>query len=582
MHNYIKSNFNKLLTPYKFEYSIINIYFCKNLIPMGTSNKIFKFYFLLLLFAILISCSQNKEDCKLYEKVDEAIAQADTYQKEKERTLDILKQRLNLEKDPLKQKEITDLLIQEYESYESDSAFHYINLNLNRSEVREGSHDSLLLMIKKADLAAHAGLFGEAHTMLEEIGKNKMDSTLLENYYSAFCDLYQYQIEYTHEGEYADQIEKLRESYADSLIKYASSLSFVFIVNKSAKELRRENYGEAENLIKSNLDFYKSGQREYSILNSLLAEIKKLKGDQEGYKRHLAKSVISDIKGSIKENMAIRALATVYFDEGDVEKADRYLRKSFKDANFFAARMRNAQSSRILPIVGEALNNEHRSLNDKLRGLLISISVLALILIGIIIFALKQVKIVRKANAGNEKMLADVCNLSKELSKVNSELSEANERLKHSNAITEEYAGLFMEYSSMAMSSLHQYNQSLKVLVAQGNIKNLVKKIESFSTDSKTLNEFYSKFDEAILNIYPQFIEKFNQLLKPDEQVLIKPGERLTTELRVFALMRIGIHDPEKIANFLRCSVATIYTYRSRMKKRAISPANFEEEILKF
>lgn len=95
------------------------------------------------------------------------------------------------------------------------------------------------------------------------------------------------------------------------------------------------------------------------------------------------------------------------------------------------------------------------------------------------------------------------------------------------------------------------------------------------------LKTFYVKFDEAILNIYPDFVDKFNALLNPDEKVTLKNGELLNTELRLFALIRLGIDDITKISQFLRCSVSTVYTYRSKMRKRSADPDNFEANVKK-
>lgn len=326
---------------------------------------------------------------------------------------------------------------------------------------------------------------------------------------------------------------------------------------------------------------YSSGDRNYSILSSILADIYKQKGDKENYSKYICNTVISDIQGSIKENMAIRALATECYDEGDLERADRYLRQSFADANFYSARLRNAQSSRMLPVIGEAYTTHQKSTQHQLRLLVIFISILAAGFILISIFALVQVRKVRAVNRRTKEMLDEVSTLSSRLKDVNSELSETNQNLQGAYAMQKEYSVLFLEYCSLAISALQQYQQSLKVAVAQGNLETIRKKIESPNIENKTLAEFYSKFDEAILNIYPNFVEKFNSLLKPEDRIELKPKEGLNTELRVFALIRIGITDSEKIANFLRCSLTTIYTYRSKTKKKAINPDKFDEDLMR-
>ena len=517
---------------------------------------------------------------ELYSEVDKEIEKVAQYDAEKERRINNLKHRIFSEQSQDVKRELTDWLITEYESYISDSALYYINQNLENPAIKSDARQETRLLIKKADVAAHAGLFGEALSILNRIDRASLDSILLEQYYSAYCDLYQYQSEYTNSSEYGRNNEKLRELYIDSISQVALPSSINYIIYNAAKNARDGNFAKAQKMLLDKISQYHSGERNYSILASILADIYKQQGDDDNYHKYISLSVISDLKGAVKENMAIRALATECFEEGSLERADKYLRQSFADANFYSARMRNAQSSRMLPVIGEAYNNQQKKLNHQLRLFVIFISILALGFILIAIFAFLQVKKVRAVNKKTKEMLEKVSTLSEQLSVVNKELSEANKELQTSNTIKGEYAVLFMEYSSLAISSLQHYQQSLKVAATQGSLPALIKKIDSASIENKTLGEFYTRFDEAILNIYPHFVEKFNSLLKPEDRIELKPKEGLNTELRVFALMKIGINDSEKIAKFLRCSLSTVYTYRSKMKKKALDPDNFENLVL--
>lgn len=531
---------------------------------------------------LFMSCRDSHNESRkmaMYNDIDREIENSNIYQQEKEHRIKELKERLKKETSPELKRNVTDWLIREYDSYISDSALHYINMNLLNPEVLEDKRLENGLLIKKADVAAHAGLFRESMEILKSINKSELDSTLLEAFYSAYSGLYQYQSEYANDTEYAEEHARLRDLYIDSISMVAPHSSFNYVINKASSAARHKDFPQAEELILSQIEKYQSGERNYSILASIMADIYKQKGDKDNYTKYLGKSVISDIQGVIKENMAIRALATVCYEEGDLERADKYLRQSFADANFYAARMRNAQSSRMLPIIGEAYIQQQKELHHSLSLFIIFISILAFGFIIIAVFAFMQVKKVRINNKRTKEMLDEVSNLSKKLTDVNKELSQANEELQTSNKIQGEYGALFMEYASLAISSLQKYQQGLKVAAAQGNMTQLIKKIESASVENKTLAEFYSKFDEAILNIYPHFVEKFNALLKPDEQIELNSKETLNTELRVFALIRIGINDSEKIAKFLRCSISTVYTYRSKMKKRALSPDTFEEDL---
>lgn len=353
------------------------------------------------------------------------------------------------------------------------------------------------------------------------------------------------------------------------------------IINLAPEMQRHGQTDAAIDMLKQRLEQYTCGSREYSIVASILAYLYKTLGETDLYKRYLAYSTISDIRGVVKENMAIRELATIIFDEGDIERANRYLKKSFADANFFAARMRNAQSSRMLPVIDEAYNEKQHHLQTLLSRQITAITILAVILILALLFILKQFKTLKRASDNVSRSNLELSQLSDRLAETNARLETKNDELRASNAIKEEYAGLFMEYCSTTISTLQHYHQSLYVLSLQSSKAALVKKLESSDMIDRALKEFYAKFDVAILNIFPSFVEKFNELLRPDGKTTLKPSELLNTELRVFALIRIGISDSAKIAQFLRCSITTVYTYRSKLRKRAISPDTFEADVMK-
>lgn len=555
--------------------------------PVPLMNRsIIPFVVSAVIAAVSTACGSGGADAAsdrsmaaLYDSIDAEMTRSGIYRAEKERRIGILRDELEAESEPGRRMRLTDRLIGEFESYNSDSALHYVNANLASPCLEGNGRARTALLIKKADITSHAGLFAEALAIMATLSSAEMDSALLEDYYSTYCGIYQYQSEYTQDSEYRDEYERQRGLYTDSLIAVAPADSFNGIVNLAPAIAREGRPDEAVAMLKSHLSNYVSGTRSYSILASILAYIYKIKGDTDNYKRYLAQSVISDIRGVVKENMAIRELATVMFEEGDIERANRYLKQSFADAKFFSARMRNAQSSRMLPVIDEAYNAKQTSLRNLQRWLIGAISILAFVLILAIGFILKQFKRLKQANAEARKANDGLSELSRKLSDANAELARINRHLLASDTIKEEYAGRFMEYCSSTLSTLQQYHQSLRVLATQGSRAALVKKLESSEMIDHALKDFYNSFDEAILEIYPCFVAKFNALLQPGAQVTLKPGEILNTELRVFALIRIGIDDSEKISLFLRCSISTVYTYRSKMRRRALRPDTFEAEV---
>lgn len=548
------------------------------------------YHLILLMWLPLTACNRDEtvrsnahtpSDLQsLYSLLDSEIDRSKVYEDAKTKRITNLRKRYGLTSDNKERADITNDLIAEFEAFNADSTLYYVNQNLQQEAMTANPEAHTLLMIKRADVYAHAGLFQDALSVIESIPRDSLKPDMLERYYSTCCGIYQYLSEYTNEHETALKYEHQRSLYADSLdivIQPDTFNHLVYVMSQMAREGKSE---EAIKALSAHLEEYESGSREYSILASVLAYIYKTAGYQDEYKRHLVLSAISDVRGAVKENMSFRELATVMFEDGDVERANRYLKKSIADANFYSALMRNAQSSKMLPVIDEAYASRQNRLTHRLRTMVWVSSVLSCVLVIAFLLILKQFKGLRRANKRVCAINGELSMLTDQLQSANDELEQRNNDLHDYNRTKEQYAALFMEYCQSAISTLLQYQQSLRVLAAQGSSRAaLLKKLESSATFEQLLKNFYAKFDEAILHIYPSFVDKFNALLQPSERMVPKSGELLNTELRLFALIRIGIDDSAKIAQFLRCSISTVYTYRSKIRKRAIDPDSFEHDV---
>lgn len=544
-----------------------------------------KHYIFLLLGVILTACDGSRkagdsELQDLYSTLDYEIDNSRKYEIEKNDRIRKYRKEYSLSSDEEQKTAAINKLIDEFDAFNADSALYYISLNLKRPSVLAIPGEHTRLLIRRADVYAHAGLFSDALATMASIPRDSLTPELLDPYYTAYCDTYQYLSEYTNEHETSLLYEKLRSDYADSLSAVIIPETFNHLVYGMTEVARNGDPDKAIEVLTKHLDNYTSGTREYSILASILAHFYKTADRRDEYKRYIVLSAISDVKGAVKENVSFRELATVMFEDGDIDRANRYLKKSIADANFFSALMRNAQSSKMLPVIDEAYNLAQTELTDRLKSQVLVSSILAIILLITVIWILKQVRSLKKAKDDISKAHEELSQLSSRLKETNSELEQSNAELQEYNLTKEQYAGLFMEYCSTAISTLQRYQLTLQKLTKQGsNRAALLKKLESSEVADQLLKDFYVKFDEAILNIYPDFVEKFNALLKDGEKVTLKTGEQLNTELRLFALVRLGIDDSAKIAQFLRCSLATVYTYRSKLRKRAVDPDNFENAV---
>lgn len=527
----------------------------------------------------LHSCSNR--DSALLEYLDEHIANSKEYDKMKTERIDSLKRLLSVADDPKRVFELNRQMFLEYQSFVCDSALYFINVNIAQAKKAGNNYWLAISLISKADLVAKAGIFTEALGILLSIDSHSLSEDIKDNYYQVCGTTYQYMSEYAEGSEYIDYYQSKITAYRDSLLSIPNIDKFVYETEYGSRLLEQGRFDEAIEFFQGRMDDYPSGSRKYSVITSILAYAYSLVGDVVKQEHYLAKSAISDIEGSVKENLALRSLAELRFDDDDVSHAYYYLRKSLEDANYYSARMRKNQSANILPLVTNAYEAKQKQMQTQLKFLLVVISALVVGLIVAVVFIIKQLRIVSRSlhlvSITKDKLIL----LNDELRQTNAALTATNTALIESSCIKEEYIGKFMELSSGYISTLEKYRKMLYQKAASGNIAGLHKELRSTSIINDTLKGFYHTFDTAFLNIFPDFVAQFNELFPEDDRINLKEGEMLNTELRVFALIRLGITDSAKIADFLRCSITTIYTYRSKRKKRALNPVDFDDDVMK-
>ncbi|MCQ2360961.1 MAG: DUF6377 domain-containing protein [Paludibacteraceae bacterium] len=437
-------------------------------------------------------------------------------------------------------------LFEEYQSYICDSALYYINLDIRDRREAADEMGCAFSMIKKAQVLSVSGLYAEALELLESIDVKALDSEGVIQYYKSYADLYLYLAEYASEEEYNSKYIKLMDTYQDSISMQPAD-RFLQVTTEASLLLTQKRYGEARAVLESILAETERGSRNYAILTSTLSFVCELIEDYNGQRAYLMMSAISDIEAVVKENKSLRSLAEILYRDGELKKADSYMQISMEDANFYNARLRNVQVSKMLPVISRAYQNvEQRS-----KRLLVAVVVLlSLFVIGLVC----AIIIVRRQH----------------------------KKLVEANNIKEVYLGKFLELCSIYIDNLENYRKTLNKKVSTGKMEEVVRVLKQNNITADVLSEFYKQFDEAFLNIYPDFIANFNSLMPEGERIMPKERNRLTTELRIYALIRLGITDSGKISEFMHYSITTIYTYRSKIKKKSLYPDDFENRIQKF
>lgn len=271
----------------------------------------------------------------------------------------------------------------------------------------------------------------------------------------------------------------------------------------------------------------------YAMMAMGLARAYRLIGNYALEEKFLMLAAMTDTKLAVKENEALLTLAVNLYHKGDIDRAYNYIKVALDDAIFYNSRFKNTVIARIHPIIENTylIRLEKQKQNLRFYIFLTSLFVVALAIT--LYFTYKQTKIVSRAK--------------RHLKAMNEELVGLNKNLDEANLIKEKYVGYFMNQCAVYINKLDEYRKNVNRKIKTGQIDDLYK--SSSRPFEKELEELYHNFDKAFLKLYPNFVEKFNSLLKPEERYKLEK-DQLNTELRIFALIRLGITDVGQIAVF--------------------------------
>jgi cell division protein FtsB len=256
------------------------------------------------------------------------------------------------------------------------------------------------------------------------------------------------------------------------------------------------------------------------------------------------------------------------YEEGDIERAYRYLDCSMTDAVTCGANLRSFEVAHFFPIIDRSYRAQVLGRQQTYRRSLILVSALLLILLAVILYLYYS----KRALSRTRRSLTEAVQ----------QLNAVNEELAQTGKIKEVYIARYLDRCVIYLDQFERYRYSLAKLAMASRIDELYKQIKSDEFIRQERKAFYTEFDKAFLEIFPHFIDNFNALLLEDKRVYPKPGELLSTELRIFALIRLGVTDSNRIAHFLGYSLATVYNYRSKMRNRAVGDKDqFEAKVMK-
>lgn len=543
---------------------------------------------LLFLFVVLplTAAPENEEIEKLLLKLDSLIVQKEIIEKEKELRIS----QLRLQKTTVSSLEeeywLNKKFYDEYYAYDTDSALYYISCNLRIAQERGWKERILKWRIRKSHLLTATGLLKEAADELRTIPENDLSSTLKIEYYGEMIYLY------SHLGQYIGDNITSQQEYYDKEKLYKDSICMVitpehplylWYMGGSARgtdkalEMRTKLLKE---VTQSKLDTYRDALNSYVLAHLYLDE-----GDKTSYLKYIIYSAMADIRTANKDIASLEELVKDLFAKGDIDRAYTYGNYCLQMGQAYHNRIRVADILSILDEIHKAYQKRNQEQQGRLSRYLIMMSILSVILLVAVLYIYRQMRRLsesrQKLNDANNSLNKHIVQLSethhkmeemnKQLQLLNKEQAVMNDQLRESNYIAEEYIAYAFSLCSAYISKLDEFRKTINRKIKTGQSEE-VKQITEASVVKKELKEFYHSFDSVFLRIYPDFVHDFNNLLRPEEQIVMKEGELLNTDLRIYALVRLGINDSVKIAEFLHYSPQTVYNNRLKMRSRAKVP----------
>lgn len=515
-------------------------------------------------------------------KLDQAIKERPIYMEQKEHKLNELKRQLHQHLPDEERYSILGTLEDEYRSFNTDSALRVaqereqIALRLGKRRYIDNAR------MNTADIMGMTGMYKEALDLMKDIHIDQLPRDIHPYYYHIYRTVYGLMADYAVTEHEKKLYAELTDKYRDSLLVVNKDNLLIHTLIQSDQYNVRNEYDKAIRLLTDYLAQQNDYEHDVAICAYTLSESYRLKGDKKKEKEYLIVSALADMKTAVREYISLRKLAVLLYQEGDIERAYSYVKVCMEDAAACNARLRKLEILEIFPIINDAYQQKTEKQQEQMKWALISISLLSLFLLLAIFYVYKQMKRVaaaRREVIDTNKRLKE---LNEELHRSNGQLKEANHSIAENSYLKEEYIGRYMDQCSVYLEKMDNYRRSLGKIASTGNVEELYKNIKSSKFIEEELKEFYANFDNTFLQLFPTFVEDFNALLAENEQISLKPNERMNTELRIFALIRLGITDSVKIAQFLRYSVTTIYNYRTKVRNKAAGDREqLEQEVMK-
>lgn len=506
----------------------------------------------------------------------------ETYCQQKEDRILKLRKELAVISDNRRKFDALDALLNEFNSYNTDSAFAICKRREALARIIGDPYMLRNAAMNTAGVLATTGMYKEALDIMDTIPSASVPERMRPFRYHILRSIYGYMADYAVRHEDSAHYRELTNNYLDSLIAANQPGTLGHVLALATRHNTRGEFQEAVDVVQRFLDENETTTHEKAICAFTLSESYDLMGDRERQKEQLIRASIADLRSAIREYVSLRKLAMLLYEEGQVDQAYELLCISMDDAMKCNARLRVVELNSIFPVVNSLYLDTMRHQRSMLRWSVLIISLLALGLLGAIFHVMRQMRRAAAARREAEQTGLRLRQLNEKLNASNAELQEANRAIAENSCIKEEYITRYMDQCSLYIEKIDSYRKQLGKLIAAGKTEQLNSTLKSTTFLDEELKAFYSNFDNTFLHLFPTFVDDFNALLRPEDAITPKKGSLLNTELRIYALIRLGITDSVKIAQFLRYSLTTIYNYRTKTRNKARGDRDkLEEDVMK-
>lgn len=549
----------------------------------------YPFVFLFLLISTSLSAVPYSAEIEsLLSRLDSLIAQKEMFITAKEAKITQLRKRGQSIRTQEERYWLNKMFYDEYFVYNADSAMIYVDQNLSIAQELDKKEWQAEWKIKKSFLLAATGLLKEALDELQGMSGASLSPELKVEYYGQMMYLY------SHFGQYSgDDNVNLREGYYQKEVAYKDSIYAAvtpqdpyYLWYKGWKFLGTPEMDTVKEELLKEVSVSLLETRRDAMNAYMLACIYRDSNQRNEYLRYMACSAIADVRIANKDIASLEELAKVLFECGDIDRAYTYINYCLQNAQIYRNRVRVIGISKVQDAVHQAYQERNRKQEARLHLFLVLVSILSVVLLVAILYIYRQMKHLAKSRTKlnevnlllnkhvDELSLAHtkLAEVNDQLQSLNGQLKEANSQLRESNYVKEEYIGYVFAICSNYISKLDEFRKNINRKIKAKQFDDVKTLTDTPTMAQNELKEFYHNFDAIFLHVYPDFVSDFNALLQPEERIVLKEGELLNTELRIYALVRLGINDSVKIAEFLHCSAQTVYNNRLKTRNKAIIP----------